>query len=109
MKPLALGYLRTDADAPPEIVAGLTNHMQSYADREGLTLADVYTDLIDPPDGYPDRAGFCALMDALRTYDTHAVIIPAPQHLSRRPDNYTARRTIIEFEAGARLLVMDAG
>lgn len=109
MKPLALGYLRTSAADAPETVAALTNDMQVYADREGLTLADVYTDLIDPPDGSPDRAGFCAMMDAVRRGDTYAVVIPSPDHLSRRPSCYMARRTIIEAEGGAQLLVIDAG
>jgi len=61
------------------------------------------------PTGYPpaqdeQRAGFCALMDALRSQDASAVIIPTAKHLSRHPRGYAERRTIIETEGGARLL-----
>lgn len=105
-QPLVLGYLRSRAADPPEVAAVLTAELRAYAEGEGLTLTDVYTDLMDPPAGHPERAGFCALMDAIRRHNAHAVIIPAPEHLSRRPSSYTARRTILEAEGGARLLVM---
>lgn len=45
-------------------------------------------------------------MDTLRRHSTGTVIIPGHEHLSRRTSNYIARRTIIEAEAGARLLVI---
>lgn len=103
-RPLALGYLRLHASGPPEIGAALTAELRAYADREGLTLADVYVDLFDPPASNVERAGFCALMDAVRRHEVHAVIIPGAEHLSRRPSDYIARRTIIVAEGGARLL-----
>lgn len=106
VRPLALGYLRFRTADPPEVAIALAGRLESFAYREGLVLADIYTDLLDPPTGQPDRAGFCALMDALRRQDTcPTVLIPSPEHLSRRPDGYTARRTIIEVEAGARVLI----
>jgi len=106
VRPLAVGYLRVHAADPPEIAAALTARMGACADREGLMLADVYTDLLDPPAGHPDRAGVCALMDALRRDDVCAVVIPTADHLFRRPSGYTARRTILEVEAGASHLVI---
>jgi hypothetical protein len=106
VRPLVLGYLRVRAADPPEVGGALTAEIRAYTDREGLALAEVYTDLFDPPTGGGQRAGFCALMDALRRHTTHAVIILAPEHLSRGPNSYTERRTIIEIEAGARLLVI---
>lgn len=109
VRPLALGYLRLHAGDPPELAIGLTADLQAYAGTEHLTLADVYTDLFDPPASGAERAGFCALMDALRRHDGRAVIIPTPEHLSRRPGCYFARRTIIETEAAARLLVIHPG
>lgn len=45
-------------------------------------------------------------MDALRRHDDCIVIIASPEHLSRQPRSYVARRTIIETEAGARLLLI---
>ena len=105
----ALGYLRLHAGDPSEIAAALTAELQAYADKAGLDVATVYTDVFDPPDGLPDRAGFCALMDALRRGDAQAVIIPSAQHLARRARSYAARRTIIDIEGGARLLVVHAG
>jgi hypothetical protein len=80
--------------------------MHAFAEREGLTLADVYSDHFDPPAEAPDRSGFCALMDALRRYEASGVLIPSPEHLARMPRSYQARRTIIETEAGARILVI---
>lgn len=106
MKPLALGYLRHWETDPPEVAAALTAELHAYAEKEGLTLADVYTDLLDPPADQPGRTAFCALMDALRRHDACSVIIALPVHLSRHPRNYLARRTMIEDEAGARLHVI---
>lgn len=107
MKPLAVGYLRLHTADEPAHEAELTAQIRAYAEQEGLTLSDVYTDLIDPPADRPDRAGFCALMDALRRDGCDAVIIPRPEHLSRRFSGYIARRAIIEVEGGARVLVVD--
>lgn len=104
--PQAVGYLRLHTGDPPEVAVALAAELLAYADKEYLALADVYTDPFDTPVTGAERAGFCALMDTLRRHDTYAVIIPAPQHLSRRPASYTSRRTIIEIEAGARLLVI---
>ena len=106
MRPLALGYVRFHPLDPPEIRTALTAELHAYAEKEGLTLGEVYTDPLDPSAGVPDRAGFCALMDALRHADVHMVIIPTAAHLSRRPGGYTARRAIIESEGGARLLAI---
>jgi DNA invertase Pin-like site-specific DNA recombinase len=105
-KSLAFGYLRLSATDSPDVTDRLITALHAHAEREGLALADIYIDLLDPPVDHPDRSGFCTLMDALRRHDTCTVLIPTPEHLSRRPDSYTARRTIIEAEAGARLLVI---
>jgi hypothetical protein len=107
MPPLVFGYLRLHPADPPQIGARLTAEMRAYAEREGFLLADVYTDHLDPPADRPERSAFCALMDALRRRDACGVIIPTPQHLSRQPGSYAARRTIIEAEVGARLHVVD--
>jgi hypothetical protein len=106
MRPLVFGYLRLQPADPPQIGARLTAEMRAYAEREGLMLADVYTDHLDPPANHPNRSAFCALMDALRRHDASGVVIPTPQHLSRQPGSYAARRTIIEAEVGARLHVV---
>jgi hypothetical protein len=106
VRPLVFGYLRLHATDPPEVTDRLITVMHAHADREGLALADIYLDLFDPPTGHSDRSGFCTLMDALRRHDACAVLVPTPAHLSRHPDSYAARRTIIEAEAGARLLVV---
>lgn len=106
VRPVVIGYLRVWAADPPEVTSRLTTEMHVYAEAEGLALADVFTDLFDPQPGVSDRAAFCALMDALRRKQYFGVVIPAPLHLSRHPASYTARRTIIETEAGARLLTI---
>ena len=109
VRPLALGYLRLWAADPPEVGATLIAELHSYADQEGLTLAGVYTDLFDPPADGPDRPRFCALTDAIRRLDPDAVIIPGPDHLSRYPRQFASRRTIIDTEGGARLLIIHPG
>jgi len=78
VRPLALGYLRLWAADPPEAAAGLTAEVRSYADKEGLTLGEVYTDRFDLPTDGPGRPAFGALMDAVRRCDPEAVIIPGP-------------------------------
>ena len=106
MRPLVFGYLRVWMADPPEVGVRLTAEMHAFAGREGLALADVYSDHFDPPHDHPDRSGFCALMDALRRHEASGVLIPSPEHLARMPRSYQARRTIIEIEAGARILVL---
>ncbi len=107
LRPLILGYFRVWAADPPDTRALLAAEIHSYAEREGLTLGHVFTDLYDPSHDHPERSAFCALMDALRRQEVRAVAIPSPEHLSRHPGSYRARRTIIENEAGARLLVIE--
>jgi hypothetical protein len=106
VRPLAFGYLRLWQADPPEVGGQLDDEIRAHAEREGLSLVDVYTDHFDPPADRPDRSGFCALMDALRRDDAYGVVIPAPEHLSRLPDSYRARRAIVEAESGAVLLVV---
>ncbi|PZS26397.1 MAG: hypothetical protein DLM59_18465 [Pseudonocardiales bacterium] len=105
-RPLALGYLRLQPGDTPEAGDNLIADMHAYAEREGLCLADVFTEGVDVPDERHGRSAFCALLDTLRRVDGHAVIIPSPDHLSRQPYSYRTRSMIIEVEAGARLLVM---
>ena len=105
-QPLAVGYLRCDPTDPPAFRTTLIAELHAYADHHGLILDEIHTDLLDPPAGIPDRSGFAALMDALRRTHIHAVIIPSPQHLSRRLSSYTSRRAIIESETGTRLLAI---
>lgn len=109
VQPLVLGYLRLPDTDAPEPAAMFIEAMRTYAEQEGMTLADCYIDRLDPADGFPDRSAFCALMDALRRLDASAVIIPAPEHLSRHARTFAARRTIIETEAGAQLLILPSG
>ena len=102
--PVALGYLRLHTTDPPETALALTTELQQYAEQAHLALADVFTDLFDPPDRESDRTGFCALMDAIRRHNAAVVIIPTSEHLSRHPARYRTSCTIIETETGAQLL-----
>ncbi len=106
VRPLAFGYLRVQPGDSVEVHTGLVEDIRRFADDEGLTLAEVYTDPYDAPDERQGRSAFCALMDALRRSDAEAVIVLSPGHLSRQPYGYRMRTTIIEVEAGARLLVI---
>ncbi len=106
MRPLALGYLRRQAGDYRQTRDALIVDMHGFAEREGLTLGDVFTDAFDASGERQGRSAFCALMDALRRSGAHAVIIPSPCHLSRQPESYRMRSAIIEREAGVRLLVV---
>lgn len=104
IRPLALGYLRLHTADSPNVTLALTAKLQAFAEKEHLNL--VHADSFDPPVTASHRAGFCALMDGLRRTSAHAVIIPSADHLSRRSGGFYGRRTIIETEGGARLLII---
>jgi hypothetical protein len=44
MRPLVYGYIRLNAADPQDVGYCLTRDLVTYAEREGLTLADVFTD-----------------------------------------------------------------
>ncbi|PZS26962.1 MAG: hypothetical protein DLM59_17205 [Pseudonocardiales bacterium] len=108
VRPLTFGYLRLWPDEAADGGSGLVEEIEAFATREGMTLADVFTDPFDPAVDEPDRAGFCALMDALRRCHPSTVIVPSPDHLSRHPGGRRNCRVLIEHEAGARLHIVHA-
>jgi hypothetical protein len=102
VRPLVLGYLRLGPTDTAEAVPALTARLHAFADREGLTLADLYTERHKG-----DPTAFSALVDALCRPGVYGVVTPSPDHFSALPGTGAAVRTMIEAETGARILVMN--
>lgn len=108
MQPLVYGYIRLGPADSSEAGAGLARELARYAEREGLTLADVFTDRQEA--GTAERLGrsaFMVMVNALRRPGVTGVLIPSLAHFSRFPGVHEAMRTLIELETGARVFVMD--
>lgn len=107
MRPQVLGYLRVRPDAPAVIAARLAAEMRCFAHREGLALANVYTEPFDEDASHlPLGPAFCALLDALRSPDVYGILIPSWGHLSCISGQPDVLRTMIEAGSSARVLVM---
>jgi hypothetical protein len=79
-----------------------------YAEQEGLTLADVFTDRQEAGTAERlERTAFIVMMDSLRRPGVAGVLTPSLSHFSRFPGVHKAIRTLIELEIGARVFVMD--
>jgi hypothetical protein len=108
VQPLVYGYIRLGPADAPDVGAGLARELARYAEREGLTLADVFTDRQEA--GTAERLGrtaFMVMVSALRRPGVTGVLIPSLTHFSRFPGVHQAMRTLIELETGARVFVMD--
>ena len=66
MQPLVYGYIRLGETDTAEVGDGLIRDLMAYADREGLTLADVFTDHDIGTGDHLSRAGFVVMVEALR-------------------------------------------
>src|SRR5262249_16388033 len=78
-----------------------------YAHREGLTLAEVFTDRDRGGNEELGRAGFVVMVESLRRPGVYGVLIPSLRHFSRFPGVHKAMRALIELETGARVFVMN--
>jgi hypothetical protein len=107
VRPLVYGYIRLGPADAPDTGDCLTRELASYANREGLTLADVFTDRYEEGCDQLIRSAFVVMVESLKRPGVYGVLIPSLNHFSRFPGMCQAMRTLIELETGARVLVMD--
>ena len=107
VRPLVYGYIRLASNDPPDRRGCLARELSSYAEREGLTLADVFTDRDTANSDQPGRAAFLVMVQALRHPDVYGVLIPSLQHFSRFPGVRQAMCALIELQTGARVVPID--
>jgi len=107
MQPLVYGYIRLNPADPQHVGDCLMRDLAAYAAREGLTLADVFTDR-DAGIGHQfGRSGFVVMVETLRRPGVDGVLVPSLNHFSRFPGVNEAMRALIELETGARVFVMN--
>ncbi|WP_322777985.1 recombinase family protein [Frankia sp. Cas4] len=107
MRPLVYGYIRLSPADPQDIGDCLMRDLAAYADREGLTLAGVFTDRDEGGNDQLGRSGFVVMVESLRRPGVSGVLIPSLTHFSRFPGVHQAMRALIELETGARVFVMN--
>jgi hypothetical protein len=107
MQPLVYGYIRLGPADTPEARDCLLRDLATYAKREGLTLAEVFTDRDDEDSNQLGRAAFVVMVESLRRPGVSGVLIPSLCHFSRFPGVHQAMRSLIELETGTRVFVMD--
>lgn len=107
MRPLVYGYVRLNPADPQEVGDCLMRDLAAYAEREGFTLADVFTDRDAGAGDQFRRSGFVVMVETLRRPGVDGVLIPSLFHFSRFPGVHQAMRALIELETGARVFVMN--
>lgn len=108
MQPLVYGYIRLGPADDPAAGECLAHELAAHAEREGLTLADIFVDHCET--GAAERLGrsaFMAMVQSLRRPGVYGVLVPSLSHFSRFPGVHEAMRTLIELETGARVLVLN--
>lgn len=106
MRQLVYGYIRLNPTDSQDVGDCLMRDLAAYAEREGLTLADVFTDRDAGISDQFGRSGFVVMVETLRRPGVDGVLIPSLYHFSRFPGVHEAMRALIELETGARVFVM---
>jgi hypothetical protein len=107
MRPLVFGYVQAstddlvDDDEPSHSPAELQDELTAFAEAEGLTLANIYTDRADTV-----PAAFHALVEAVRRHNAWGVVVPSLHHLGGPA--LPALKHHLEHQTGARVLVVHA-
>ncbi|MER0445989.1 recombinase family protein [Streptomyces sp. NPDC051644] len=102
MRPVIYGYMRlTATDVEGDESERVRRQLATYAEREGFTLDQVFTEHISA-----NESAFQAMLDAIRRTDVKNVIVPSLWHFARLPGLQNAMREHIEQETGARLWVV---
>lgn len=107
MRPLVFGYVQASTDDivddedPSHSCDVLQAELTAFAEAEGLTLANIYTDRAETV-----PAAFHALVEAVRRHNAWGVVVPSLHHLGG-PALPTLKHHI-EHSTGARVLVVHA-
>lgn len=105
VRPLVYGYIRLGPSDAADRGDCLLRELAAYAEREGLTLADVFTDRDEA--GQVGRSAFVVMVELLHQPGVDGVLIPSLRHFSRFAGVHQAMRSLIELETGAHVFVMD--
>jgi hypothetical protein len=100
LKPLGIGYLRQYCRMRPAELGRARDRLTRVAAAEGLTLKAIF---VERPETEP--AAFHAVVEAARSDEVSAVIVPTLQHLKPRPGERSRRDRLVR-DAGVRVLVV---
>lgn len=100
MTAVVVGYVRSAPDDRPGAADGT---ILAYATRHELGMNRIHRD----DRSEPDRAGFLAVLDDVRTNRANGVLIASADHLSPVPRVREALARLIE-QAGGRLYLADS-
>ncbi|MFC0624265.1 recombinase family protein [Kribbella deserti] len=97
MKPIALGYVRTNPLTTRGEITAAKEHLAAYAVKEDLTLDRVY---VDRPESQPEA--YHALIEALQRRGIRLVLVPSLAHLG---GHGSPLKTHLEHYTHARILI----
>ncbi|WP_239396683.1 recombinase family protein [Frankia sp. CiP3] len=101
MRPTIYGYMRVATADDGDEVERIRRELTEYAEREGFTLDQVFTEQIQC-----SESAFYTLLDTLKRSDVRNVIVPSLWHFARLPGLQEAMKTHIEQETGATIWVV---
>src|SRR5262249_52451893 len=102
MRRAIYGYMRVLSNqGDPEDVARIKDELSEYAEREGFTLKDVFTEI-----GKGAESAFYAMLDTLKRSDASNVITPSLWHFAGLPGLQETMKSYIEREINAHIWVV---
>lgn len=102
MRPAIYGYMRVASDQGDlEETERIKRELSAYAEREGFTLEDVFTENVQC-----SESAFGTLLDAIKRSEVKNVIVPSLWHFARLPGLQNAMKYHIEQEIGASIWVV---
>ncbi|WP_116112889.1 MULTISPECIES: recombinase family protein [Amycolatopsis] len=102
MRPAIYGYMRVViSDEHEDDVQRIKRELAEYAEREGFTLDQVFTE-----SARCAEPAFYAMLEALKRHEVKDIIVPSLWHFARLPGLQDAMRQHIEHETGARIWVV---
>ncbi|MGW2120148.1 recombinase family protein [Streptomyces sp. NPDC001758] len=102
MRPAIYGYMRVvSSDETDDESERVKRELAGYAQREGFTLDQVFTENIRC-----SESAFYVMLDSLKRHDVKNVIVPSLWHFARLPGLQDAMRQHIEQKTGARIWVV---
>ena len=104
MRPLVYGCVSVPAHVAEEQAERRRWEIATFAEREGLALAGIFTD----PRGRSQHA-FYAMTEALRRGDATQVVVPAVEHLDHVPGLQHADVSAAARHVGAPILAVHTG
>ena len=101
MRPAIYGYMRVASSGEPGETEHIRRELAVYAEREGFTLHQVFTENIKC-----SESAFCTMVEALKRHGVRNIIVPSLWHFARLPGLQEAMRQYIEQETSARIWVV---